>query len=76
MQRLIKVSSLNEQLSAENEKALQQLQQENNLIYEAISEIKERLEFLLEREHVLKRYKARYIVVRLTERQRIRRLPF
>lgn len=52
------ISSLNEQLSAENEKALQQLQQENNLIYEAISEIKERLEFLLEREHVLKRYKA------------------
>lgn len=52
-----KISSLNEQLSAENEKAFQQLQQDNNLIYEAISEIKERLEFLLEREHVLRRYR-------------------
>lgn len=52
-----KISDIQMQLADENKKAMVNSKEVNNLIYQAISEIKKRLEYLLKREAVLQNYK-------------------
>lgn len=51
-----KIDSIQRELRDLQIQELEKREEENNLIYQAIAEIKKRLEHLLQREHILKRY--------------------
>ncbi|MBR7132438.1 MAG: hypothetical protein IKD04_02805 [Clostridia bacterium] len=52
------IAAIQNEIREENKKILEKNDQANNLIYQAVFEIKKRLEYLLKREHLLKKYKA------------------
>lgn len=52
------IDNLQDQIREENQLVFEKHKEENNLLYQAIAEIKKRLERLLAREHVLKKYKS------------------
>lgn len=67
------IATLQNEIREENRQVLEKNDLANNLIYQAVFEIKKRLEYLLKREHLLKKYKTiTYELERLrTERKNI-----